>query len=83
MIYVNLEFISMYYIIFLTIQANGRSQMDQVGKKTKKDRKKEKQFANNLITVLINNQKWISSRYRNLATFIVIQIEYRRPVFPC
>lgn len=39
MIYVNLEFISMYCIIFLTIQANGRSQMDQVGKKTKKRQK--------------------------------------------
>lgn len=38
MIYVNLEFISIF--IFLTIQANGRSQMDQVGKKTKKKRQK-------------------------------------------
>ena len=36
--------------------------MDQVGKEQKKRKKKGKQFANNLIAVLINNQKWIGSK---------------------
>lgn len=35
MIYVNWEFISMYWIIFPTIQTDGRSQMDQDGLKRK------------------------------------------------
>lgn len=54
MIYANLEFISIYKIIFPTIQAKGTSQMDRVGK--------EKQFDDNSFTMFINNQKWMSCR---------------------
>lgn len=51
--------------------------MDQLNEK------KEKQFANNHIIMLINNQKWISFKQQESFTFIEIQIEYRRPVFLC
>lgn len=45
--------------------------MDQVSEEKIK-KKKEKQFANNHITMLINNEKLISCRLQESFTFIVI-----------
>lgn len=56
--------------------------MDQVSEKKIK-KKKEKQFANNHITMLINNEKLISCRLQESFTFIVIQIEYKGSFFSC